>query len=784
MAPDRPTLAMIPDRPTLAIMLADYRQSALVAMVAANDLSAAEERPKKDRLVDQLAAHFALPAGIRARLAALDPPARAAFDLVHQAGGRMSGSVITEMLVEDGVATPPTVAKTRAYREPEPVAGRFGSGGSLAGQDVLARVEAAGLLLGIGPRGSSTVVDPGLARIYVIPAEVWAELPAPPPWPTLPLPPVTSEQTADPAASSRALFFLWAHLAQQRPALLQSGLLRKRDLKGAAKALGLTEDLSQVKDESELAALYLARLQLQAMGLAGGGPGQPVTCDAELARLFWSMSLAERVPDLVDAYLDALAFSELCYLPGTTWQAATRAERLEGSPAILRARARVLGTVAQVGESGAWVAVATLLRALKVQGRDFLVPAGMPSGGRYNYWSTPSHRYASGGNPRGWSFAGIRDEATGWQRVEGGFVRLVLGVLGRLGLLDLGLGPQGEVLTFRLSPWGRYALLEGQAVPADAAEGVPTGARLVVQPNFQVVALGPVPELTLLDLEQFTDRVSTDRAVTYTLSRESVYRGQQAGWDSERVLAWLAEASDAPLPQNVDRSIHEWQSLHERIVVRTDVRLLQARDAALLDRLATSLPSLERLAPTLALVPADSAGAAERALLALAETPRRLGARGAAPASLALDEAGGVTFRHKTPDFFTLGWLQRLAEPDGEGWRVTAGAARRAQERLGLSAEDQLARWSALCGEAPAGLATRLKAWTGHYGAAERVAGVVLQLPSQAVLDDLRAHKDLRAALKPLKVKGPLVTIPAADYARIAERLRELGLDVPAEDGD
>jgi hypothetical protein len=126
-----------------------------------------------------------------------------------------------------------------------------------------------------------------------------------------------------------------------------------------------------------------------------------------------------------------------------------------------------------------------------------------------------------------------------------------------------------------------------------------------------------------------------------------------------------------------------------------------------------------------------------------------------------------------------VGWLQRLAEPEGAGWRVTAGSARRAQERLGLTAEDQLARWTALCGGTPAGLAARLKTWTGHYGAAKRLAGVVLELPSAEVLDDLRTHADLRAALQPVRAAGPLVSIRAADYPRIAARLRELGLDLP-----
>ena len=54
------------------------------------------------------------------------------------------------------------------------------------------------------------------------------------------------------------------------------------------------------------------------------------------------------------------------------------------------------------------------------------------------------------------------------------------------------------------------------------------------------------------------------------------------GMEMAQVLYFLEQTSSAELPQNVRRSLEEWGALHERIVFRTGVSLLQAADSELL----------------------------------------------------------------------------------------------------------------------------------------------------------------------------------------------------------
>ncbi len=132
-------------------------------------------------------------------------------------------------------------------------------------------------------------------------------------------------------------------------------------------------------------------------------------------------------------------------------------------------------------------------------------------------------------------------------------------------------------------------------------------ARLIVQPNFQVFALGPVPEATLARLELFADRVKADRsAFEYTLSHAAIYRGQKAGVSTEQIIAFLEQASGTALPQNVLRTLQEWGEQHERIVFHHFVALCEAQSPEMMAELWNEpaiQPYLQQhLTPTVALL--------------------------------------------------------------------------------------------------------------------------------------------------------------------------------------
>ncbi len=130
----------------------------------------------------------------------------------------------------------------------------------------------------------------------------------------------------------------------------------------------------------------------------------------------------------------------------------------------------------------------------------------------------------------GLEFPDVYDDESGWEKVEANFIQSVVrGPLFWMGLVDLGWeGPQtGSPSAFRLTPLGLWLLKQGPQpqIPAE-------GGQVIVQPNLHIIALDPIQEATLINLDHFAERLTAERAVEYQLTRQSVYRGQQTGWEA------------------------------------------------------------------------------------------------------------------------------------------------------------------------------------------------------------------------------------------------------------
>ena len=413
----------------------------------------------------------------------------------------------------------------------------------------------------------------------------------------------------------------------------------------------------------------------------------------------------------------------------------------------------------------------------------------------------PTPNQAGRGAGPGWDFDPVANDNQGWERVETEFIRSVVRSLHWLGLCDVGLdeGAGAAVVAFRMNELGRHVLdprskkrggaASRGAAASDTAADVAHGARVVVQPNFHIMAIGPVPVANLMRLERFADRVGTDRVLEYALTRASVYRGQQDGLSGGQIVAALAELSGADVPQNVARSIDEWQQLHETIVVHRRAVLVQAADGALMERVGA----------------ADGGGGSGFAVVADPPTlarvvdPARLDATfthlGLAPATRHDPSAAGsvriaddstVQPVHKVISIYLLGQLQRLAEWEAvlNTWRVTAAAAVRAKRELGLDAPAQLAQWSTLCaGGPPEWLDRRLKAWCGHYGSAKVHRPVLIELPNEASLGDLMADPRGAALARRFKPRGPVVEVDEGDVEAGGRGVEGVGIEGRGKDG-
>lgn len=760
--------------PQLQTLLTSYRAEALRTMRDANGLPASVRL--KDEIIQRLTVTFARADHVKAALAAIDPTARALLNRVQHAGGSVNWETLGAILRSEGIVGP--ARTTRRYRSgPEEIdVGNPSLSGSTAFQDVLARLELRGLLLGETPQGGSTVVDFGTALTLWIPREVWPHLPAPAPLAPPPPPTFDRERSGDPSLFSRELYIFWSYIWQNEPTLLKSSeTVGKRDLKVLVGQLPHPYDLADVRREDDLPRLYFQRLMLQGLDLVERDDST-LRADPDSARERWARPLAARAAEWLVAWREATWWNELNHLPGISWRPNSSYERVVAPEAVRAARRAILARVGQEGVQGEWTSFDVLSATLRLSDRDLLLSRqSARSSYGWGYYGMANHRYTSYTNSAGWSFEPVTSEEQGWARVEEGVMRRVLEALHWMGLVDLGFDKKGGITAFRLTPMGRH-LLAGAEPPAEAA---PEGARVVVQPNFHIVAFGPVSEGTLMELEHFADRLSTDRAIEFELTRSSLYRAQSSGQGAEAVIARLAELTGAEVPQNVARTLREWQAIHERIVVHRRARLLQVADPALLESLQQAAgDALRPLSATMALV--TDAGVLRHALQQSEISPVRTHDRRGA-GGLLLDEEGAVSFRHKVPHIYLVGQVQQLAEwEEAAGrWRLTPASVRKARDDYGMDAAVQLEAWHTLLATAPPPwLGQRIKAWASYYGGATLHRPVLIELRDEKALAELREHPEIARRLKRFKPRGPLVTIKADSIDEIRALLAHYGIEI------
>jgi hypothetical protein len=225
-----------------------------------------------------------------------------------------------------------------------------------------------------------------------------------------------------------------------------------------------------------------------------------------------------------------------------------------------------------------WVALDDFAAAVKRAEPDFARPDG-----RYDTWGLVSYARQP---LNGFEF---------WDQVEGKQLKnIVAGSLLWLGLTDIGLNGEQPV-SFRLNPLGG-ALLGGRVAPPEAPV-----EPLVVQPNFEVLALAYASPYARFQLGRIAERAGGQETEVYKLTKRSVQAAIERGIAFEDMLRFLHEQSERQPPQNVVASIREWAGQHGQVVMRRAV-LLEARDAALLEQIRRDkrarMPKVEPLTAT------------------------------------------------------------------------------------------------------------------------------------------------------------------------------------------
>lgn len=152
-----------------------------------------------------------------------------------------------------------------------------------------------------------------------------------------------------------------------------------------------------------------------------------------------------------------------------------------------------------------------------------------------------------------------------WQALPVRLERFFFGHLGAAGVVATGQF-NGE-LACRLTPLGRFLLCSG---PAPDYHWDRT---FFVEPNFELLVPRDISLDILWSIEQVADLAKHDQVMVYTVSKSSVYRAMQDGYDAESLIEFLSGHSNNPVPQNVVFSIRDWCSRFGHMWIETAVLL-------------------------------------------------------------------------------------------------------------------------------------------------------------------------------------------------------------------
>ncbi len=584
----------------------------------------------------------------------------------------------------------------------------------------------------------------------------------------------------------RALYLYWSLVASLREGLplVNNGLLSRAALRQVMEHMGYNGQAQKgelVRQESDVPYLLFLRLLLMKLNLLSERQGSLYTLNAEA---FFASTLFERAHRCYAIWQDTPFWNEMLYLPDIN-------VRPGPSPLdppheeTMRSRHAVIERI-EHERLNEWHDLATFIARTKLYAPYLLFP---------RQYGPRAERYMSSSNPYGWDFRLRRGWLThreGWHMVEGGFIRTVItGPLRWLGVVEV--DNDATPTTFRLTSGALFLL--GNTPPTD--DEIPTG-RLIVQPNFELVALAPTSEALLVKLDRFAERVSLEHIAQYRITKASVTRAIQAGLHAEDIKTILQQASGGDVPQNVHYSLIEWERQARRIEMWRDGCLLEVDESSLLDELFAheqTRPLLgRRLAPCLVEVLPQQLPAIQTFLWQRDYLPSLV----TAPTQDIVSDNGHLAVRepqwrlhddgllqpfYAVTDLYLMAAVNHFTDIDDQtSWRrITPTALQRAhEENMSLDAITHFL--NQYCeGGIPPSFLIRLKLWGGGYPNQHTITieNTPLVRLSASVLHDLRNDTELAPLLgTELERESRLVHIQSEHVTQVINLLKERGFVV------
>jgi len=580
----------------------------------------------------------------------------------------------------------------------------------------------------------------------------------------------------------RALYLYWSLTASMRDGLplVNNGLLVRSALRHMVEHMPIQGQKDQVRIESDFPFLLFIRLLLMKLGLL---QERNHVLYAVSAEAFFSLPLVERARHCYHLYLDTPLWNEMLYLSEVNLRPGP-APLDPAHEEVVHARQAVAERL-RYEQTGVWRDLAAFIAHTKLYVPYLLFP---------RQFGSRAERYSYGSNPYGWDFRLRRGWLThreGWHMIEGGFIRTVVGgPLHWLGLLEL--DREENPSAFRLSPGARVIM---SSAPLETSQE--TWGRLIVQPNFELVALAPVSEALLVKLDRFADRIRLEHIAQYRLTKSSVTRALPYGLHAQEILKVLEHAAGSEIPQNVHYSLVEWERQARRIELWSNATLLEVDDEALLDTLFADgeartllrrrvapriaevaprdLPAVQKLLWQRSYLPALSSVAAHETALESSPTSRE--------PQWQLDDDGLLQPCYAVPNLYLVAEVERFCERDEatSRYKITAASVHQALEH-GITFEYIMRFLQQYCdGGIPAALLIRLKLWGDGYGNKQniQVERAPLLCLAEEVLYDLASDKELGSLLGPeVEQQSRLVRVDPSNLERVIALLRARGFSV------
>jgi XPB/Ssl2-like helicase family protein len=581
----------------------------------------------------------------------------------------------------------------------------------------------------------------------------------------------------------RSLYLYWSLAASMRDglALLNNRLLSRAALRSVMEHMGLKYQSEQVRGENDVPRLLFIRLLLMKLGLL---QERHHALHATSALPFFSLPPVERARRCYRLWLETSFWNDLLYLP----EVSLRPGPAPLDPAheeAIRARQTVVERLLHE-QTEVWHQLATFITRTKLYAPYLLFP---------RQYGTRVDRYTGTSNVYGWDFRLRRGWLThreGWYMVEGGFIRALLaGPLHWLGIVEI--DREENPITFRISSAAVAITSDTPPMPEEISWG-----RLIVQPNFELVALAPVSEALLITLDRFAERVGLEHIAQYRITKASVTRAIQWGLHAEDIQKVLEDVAGGEIPQNVQYSLVEWERQARRVEMWPHATLLEVDDATLLDALFANAETHSLLGRRLTSQIAEIAPHHLTTLQEILWGKDFLPSVVVAPsqetvldnqrfvvreAQWRLHDDGLLQPFYAVVDLYLAAEAKRFSEPDeATGWRrITPSSLRRAQETA--MSLDYIVRFlQQYCeGGVPTSLLIRLKLWGGGYGEQPEIAiepAPLLHLSAQ-VLQDLQNDEELKPLLgSEIEQQSRLVRVDAKNLEQVVNLLKERGFVV------